>query len=215
MDETSLLKRFGTETVAAFRSFIPSRLDELPRDEHGIYGLIDHRGLTGQVRYIGLAAGRTLRRRVWGDHVQGTGKQNGNSHKFGSQIYNFGRMFVEYGSETVEARYAKELRAVFCREYCRAVYVSVAIPAHLAGAAQLRTRFLEPFENAVKAEARNQGLDWFAWDGQAELRQHSEEIEFLIDELLRSRPNLATPTRLAAYNSQFEVWKAVRNPDLE
>jgi hypothetical protein len=62
-------------------------LSNLPADQHGLYGLFDHRGL---IRYVGVTACRGgFRDRIYNKHVTGSihGRRgtDGRSHKFASE----------------------------------------------------------------------------------------------------------------------------------
>lgn len=100
----------------------PVRTADLPRNERGIYGLVDH---SGQLRYIGSTsvADENFRKRI--HHRHRTGSET-HSHYL-SKVYNCGRMWRDRLTQQgdPDAKIAKDLRSGFIAEYCRAVYVPI------------------------------------------------------------------------------------------
>lgn len=110
----------NTDVLAALLAQTPVKTASLPRDQRGIYGLIDH---DQHLRYIGCTTreAESFRKRIHQRHRTGS---ETHSHYF-SKIYNTGRMyrdrFTQQGDP--DAKIAKDLRSAFIAEYCRAVYV--------------------------------------------------------------------------------------------
>ena len=100
----------------------PVRTTDLPHDQRGIYGLIDH---SGNLRYIGSTSGaaENFRKRIHQRHRTGS---ESHSHYF-SKVYNCGRMWRDRSTQQddPDAKIAKDLRSTFVAEYCRAVYFSI------------------------------------------------------------------------------------------
>jgi hypothetical protein len=101
----------------------PKPLNEVSEGQ-GIYALADHRST---LRYIGMTARDSFRKRINSRHVTGSEE---NSHKFAC-AYNVGRMW--YGKNCPEqdpgdAKLARTVRQIFVRKYCKAICVPVAIP---------------------------------------------------------------------------------------
>lgn len=98
----------------------PVQTADLPRDQRGIYGLIDH---TGQLSYIGSTSveNESFRKRIHQRHRTGSETY---SHYF-SKVYNTERMWRDRLTQQhdPDAKVAKDLRSAFIAEYCRAVYV--------------------------------------------------------------------------------------------
>jgi hypothetical protein len=103
---------------------IPQRTGDLPRDQRGIYGLIDH---AGQLRYIGctVKTSESFHKRIHRRHRTGS---EAHSHYF-SKIYNTGRMWRDplTQQDDLDAEAAKKLRNSFIAEYCRAVCVPLTL----------------------------------------------------------------------------------------
>lgn len=93
---------------------------EAPKDERGLYGLVDH---LGYLRYIGStkSLGQTFYSRIHQKHRSGSEHL---SHYF-STMYNTGRMWRQRLDRATEAdgRTAKKLRNAFVARHCRAVWV--------------------------------------------------------------------------------------------
>lgn len=108
------------EILNSLVSQTPVRTADLPDDQRGIYGLIDH---TGQLRYIGCTTRETenFRKRIHQRHRTGS---ETHSHYL-SKIYNTGRMYRDRLTQQgdPDAKIAKDLRSAFIAEYCRAVFV--------------------------------------------------------------------------------------------
>lgn len=120
-------------------------LDLLPETQ-GIYALADHRGA---LRYIGMTAKDSFRKRISSRHVTGS---EGNSHKFAC-AYNVGRMW--YGKkyseqDPVDGGLARRLRQIFIRRHCRAAFVSL----------QLKEAELRTLESGVLSIAPAGMRDW-------------------------------------------------------
>jgi hypothetical protein len=120
-------------------------LDDLPETQ-GIYALADHRGA---LRYIGMTAKDSFRKRINSRHVTGS---EGNSHKFAC-AYNVGRMW--YGKkcseqDPVDGGLARRLRQIFIRRHCRAAYVPL----------QLKKAELQTLESGVLNIAPIGMRDW-------------------------------------------------------
>lgn len=101
----------------------PLKTQNLPADQRGIYGLVDH---TGQIRYIGSTSAlkENFRKRIHQRHRTGS---ESHSHYF-SKIYNTGRMYRCRLTQQhdPDAKKAKNLRNLFIAEYCRAVFAPLA-----------------------------------------------------------------------------------------
>lgn len=110
----------STDVLAALLAQTPVKTAFLPRDQRGIYGLIDH---TQRLRYIGrtTAEDESFHKRIHGRHRTGSETY---SHYF-SKIYNTGRMYRDRLTQQghPDAKVAKDLRSAFIAEYCQAVYV--------------------------------------------------------------------------------------------
>lgn len=97
-------------------------LDDLP-EAQGLYALADHRGM---LRYIGMTANDTFRKRIKSRHVSGS---EWNSHKFAC-AYNVGRMWHSRNrseQDPLDGKLARQLRQNFIRQYCKAVCVPLQI----------------------------------------------------------------------------------------
>lgn len=110
----------NTDVLAALLAQTPVKTASLPRDQRGIYGLIDH---NQHLRYIGCTTreAENFRKRIHQRHRTGS---ETHSHYF-SKIYNTGRMYRDRLTQQgdPDAKIAKDLRSAFIAEYCRAVYV--------------------------------------------------------------------------------------------
>lgn len=112
----------ATEILHRLTTMQPVRTSELPSNERGIYGLVDHEG---RLNYIGSTSAPTesFRTRIHGRHRTGS---ETHSHYF-SKAYNCGRMYrcriTQQGNPDADC--AKRLRSQFILEYCRAVYVAI------------------------------------------------------------------------------------------
>ena len=122
----------------------PIRLEEISSSASGIYALYDHEH---RPAYIGETT--NFRHRIYRNHTSG----DGNSHKF-STIYNAGRMFHSRKDPRTcgkDGMLAKSLRALFAREYCRAVIFE--IPGMTRGS-------LKSIESAVLEFAPPEAKRW-------------------------------------------------------
>lgn len=112
----------ASEILDRLLSMEPVKTADLPADQRGIYGLIDH---AGQIRYIGStsADAESFRKRIHQRHRTGS---ETHSHYL-SKVYNAGRMWRCRLSQQghADAKIAKDLRSAFIAEYCRAVYVPI------------------------------------------------------------------------------------------
>ena len=108
----------------------PERTALAPKDQRGIYGLVDHHG---SLRYIGStsAAAETFYKRI---HQRPRTGSEDSSHYF-SRMYNTGRMWRERNHPTTAAdgKIAKTLRNAFIAEYCRAIWVPLPDSSDIAG----------------------------------------------------------------------------------
>lgn len=98
------------------------RTADLPQDQRGIYGLIDHEG---ELRYIGSTsrAAENFHKRIHQRHRTGS---ETHSHYF-SKVYCSGRMWRDPRDRANEAdaKMAKSVRNEFIAAYCAAVYVPI------------------------------------------------------------------------------------------
>lgn len=137
----------NTDVLAALLAQTPVKTASLPRDQRGIYGLIDH---DQHLRYIGCTTreAENFRKRIHQRHRTGS---ETHSHYF-SKIYNTGRMYRDRLTQQgdPDAKIAKDLRSAFIAEYCRAVYVPLE-------ASELEILALEA---ATIAIARSENILW-------------------------------------------------------
>ncbi|AXI48759.1 hypothetical protein C1J03_05390 [Sulfitobacter sp. SK012] len=98
----------------------PEPTRNTPKDQRGIYGLVDH---FGDLRYIGSTASleETFYKRIHQRHRTGS---EDSSHYF-SRMYNTGRMWRLRNdpSTKTDGDISKKLRNAFVAEYCTAVWV--------------------------------------------------------------------------------------------
>jgi DNA polymerase-3 subunit epsilon len=110
----------NVEILNRLLSHQPVKTADLPRDQRGIYGLIDH---TGHLRYIGYTTkeAENFRKRIHQRHRTGSETHS----QYFSKIYNCGRMYRNRLTQQAhpDAKIAKDLRSAFIAEHCRAVYV--------------------------------------------------------------------------------------------
>lgn len=136
----------NTDVLAALLAQTPVKTASLPRDQRGIYGLIDH---DQHLRYIGCTTreAESFRKRIHQRHRTGS---ETHSHYF-SKIYNTGRMyrdrFTQQGDP--DAKIAKDLRSAFIAEYCRAVYVPLEASEWEIVALEAATITIAPSENVL------------------------------------------------------------------
>lgn len=148
-------------------------LDSLPETQ-GIYALADHRGV---LRYIGMTANDSFRKRINSRHVAGS---EGNSHKFAC-AYNVGRMWYGKkcgGQNPEDGGLARRLRQVFIRRHCRAAYVPLQL-----GKAELQT-----LESGILSIAPTEMRDWNGKRFWSELEPR-ELVESLLEDLQWSAAN--------------------------
>ena len=123
-----------------------TRTADLPRDQRGIYGLVDH---TGIVRYIGSTSepAENFRKRIHQRHRTGS---ETNSHYF-SNKYNCGRMWRDRATQQghPDAKVSKDLRSAFVAEYCRAVYVPLEGDKRAIEATEAAAILFSPPENVL------------------------------------------------------------------
>ncbi|ETX27460.1 exonuclease domain-containing protein [Roseivivax isoporae] len=107
----------------------PAFTRDAPRDQRGIYALIDH---LGRIRYIGSTSSRsqTLYERIHQRHRTGS---EDSSHYY-SRMYNTGRMWRQRNHPATKADgdIAKKLRNEFIAEHCRAVWVALPDEVNIA-----------------------------------------------------------------------------------
>lgn len=119
---------------------------DLPRDQRGIYGLIDH---NQRLRYIGCTTkeAENFRKRI---HQRHRTVSETHSHYF-SKIYNTGRMYRDRLTQQgdADAKIAKDLRSAFIAEYCRAVYVPLEASELEILALEASTIAIAPSENIL------------------------------------------------------------------
>lgn len=134
------------DVLAALLAQAPVRTASLPRDQRGIYGLIDH---DQNLRYIGCTTreAENFRKRIHQRHRTGS---ETHSHYF-SKIYNTGRMYRDRLTQQGEpdAKMAKDLRSAFIAEYCRAVYVPLEMSELEILALEAATIAIAPSENIL------------------------------------------------------------------
>lgn len=139
---------------------------EAPKDERGLYGLVDH---LGYLRYIGStkSPGQTFYSRIHQKHRSGSEHL---SHYF-STMYNTGRMWRQRLDRATEADggIAKKLRNAFVARHCRAVWVVLPDTADI-GRLEAEVITIAP------AEA-------IAWNGH-KTAVYDEPVE-LVDETIR------------------------------
>jgi DNA polymerase-3 subunit epsilon len=108
----------------------PERTARAPKDQRGIYGLVDHHGA---LRYIGSTSSttQTFYERIHQRHR--TGSEN-SSHYF-SRMYNTGRMWRMRNDPATakDGSIAKALRNEFISEYCRAIWMPLPDSCDIAG----------------------------------------------------------------------------------
>lgn len=141
-------------------------LATLPKDQRGIYGLIDHEG---NLKYIGSTSSekQSFYTRVYQRHR--TGSEN-MSHYF-SNVYNVGRLWRDRRMQQgcPDAKIAKDLRSSFIAKHCRAVYVPI-----------LGSKpYIEEIEERVISLCPNEFTEW----NRARLMRYSEPVD-LVDELM-------------------------------
>lgn len=136
----------NTNVLATLLGQTPVKTAALPRDQRGIYGLIDH---NQRLRYIGCTTrdAENFRKRIHQRHRTGS---ETHSHYF-SKIYNTGRMYrvrlTQQGDP--DAKIAKDLRSAFIAEYCRAVYVPLETSELEILALEASTIAIAPPENIL------------------------------------------------------------------
>ncbi len=155
---TSILRHMTTMS--------PQRTADLPRNEVGIYGLVDHEGRLSYIGSTGSPA-ENFRKRIHQRHR--TGSEN-HSHYF-SKIYNTGRMWRDpvLHQDNADAKIAKNLRSAFIAEYCKAVWFPL----------ETSKQEIERIEMAVIAAAP---ADCRRWNGNTRLRY--VEPTSLVDQLI-------------------------------
>lgn len=108
----------------------PEPTRNTPKDQRGIYGLVDH---FGDLRYIGSTASaeETFYKRIHQRHRTGS---EDSSHYF-SRMYNTGRMWRLRNDPLTktDGDIAKKLRNAFVAEYCKAVWVPMPDSADILG----------------------------------------------------------------------------------
>jgi len=136
----------NTDVLDALLTQTPVKTADLPRDQRGIYGLIDH---NQHLRYIGCTtrAAENFRKRIHQRHRTGS---ETHSHYF-SKIYNSGRMYRDRLTQQgdADAKIAKNLRSSFIAEYCRAVYVPLETSESEILALEALTIAIAPPENVL------------------------------------------------------------------
>lgn len=134
----------NTDVLATLLAQTPVKTAALPRDQRGIYGLIDH---DQHLRYIGCTTreAENFHKRIHQRHRTGS---ETHSHYF-SKIYNTGRMYRDRLTQQgdPDAKIAKDLRSAFIAEYCRAVYVSLEAIELEIMALEAATIAIAPLEN--------------------------------------------------------------------
>jgi hypothetical protein len=134
------------DVLAALLAQTPVKTASLPRDQRGIYGLIDH---DQHLRYIGCTTreAENFRKRIHQRHRTGS---ETHSHYF-SKIYNTGRMYRDRLTQQgdPDAKVAKDLRSAFIAEYCRAVYVPLEMSELEILALEAATIAIAPSENIL------------------------------------------------------------------
>lgn len=136
----------NTDVLAALLAQTPVKTASLPRDQRGIYGLIDH---DQHLRYIGCTTREVenFRKRIHQRHRTGS---ETHSHYF-SKIYNTGRMYRDRLTQQgdPDAKIAKDLRSAFIEEYCRAVYLPLEASELEILALEAATIAVAPSENIL------------------------------------------------------------------
>lgn len=136
----------NTDVLATLLAQTPVKTAALPRDQRGIYGLIDH---DQHLRYIGCTTreAENFRKRIHQRHRTGS---ETHSHYF-SKIYNTGRMYRDRLTQQgdPDAKIAKDLRSAFIAEYCRAVYVPLEASELEILALEASTIAIAPSENIL------------------------------------------------------------------
>lgn len=139
-------KMNNAEVLATLLAQTPVKTADLPRDQRGIYGLIDH---NQHLRYIGCTTreAENFRKRIHQRHRTGS---ETHSHYF-SKIYNTGRMYRDRLTQQGDpnAKIAKDLRSAFIAEYCRAVYVPLEASELEILALEASTIAIAPPENIL------------------------------------------------------------------
>ncbi|MBY5870315.1 GIY-YIG nuclease family protein [Rhizobium leguminosarum] len=173
MNAQSILHSLVTQT--------PQRTADLPRDERGIYGLIDH---AGQLRYIGCTTkiAENFRKRIHQRHRTGS---ETHSHYF-SKIYNTGRMWRDRLTQqgNPDAKIAKDFRSAFIAEYCRAVCVPLT----------LSEREIVGLETTVIALAPPETTRWNRATSEF-YQEPSDLVDLLVRKLALSREMIAAIER--------------------
>lgn len=145
----------------------PVRTADLPKDQIGIYGLIDH---AAAVRYIGStsAENENFHKRIHQRHRNGS---ETHSHYF-SKKYNCGRMWRDRLTQQnhPDAKISKKLRSAFIAYYCRAVFVPL----------KASKRDIESLEAATIRIAPREAV---LWNGSTELA-YPEPAE-LVEEMMQ------------------------------
>ncbi|MFK4771973.1 hypothetical protein [Rhizobium sp. ZW T2_16] len=136
----------NTDVLATLLAQTPMKTTNLPRDQRGIYGLIDH---DQHLRYIGCTTreAENFRKRIHQRHRTGS---ETHSHYF-SKIYNTGRMYRDRLTQQgdPDAKIAKDFRSAFIEEYCRAVYVPLEASELEIVALEAATIAIAPSENIL------------------------------------------------------------------
>lgn len=136
----------NTDVLAALLAQTPVKTASLPRDQRGIYGLIDH---DQHLRYVGCTTreAENFRKRIHQRHRTGS---ETHSHYF-SKIYNTGRMYRDRLTQQgdPDAKIAKDLRSAFIEEYCRAVYLPLEASELEILALEAATIAVAPSENIL------------------------------------------------------------------
>jgi hypothetical protein len=180
------------EILTRLMNMPPVKTVDLPRDQLGIYGLIDH---NLRLRYIGStsAGDENFRKRIHQRHRTGS---ETHSHYF-SKIYNCGRMWRDRLTQQGEpdAKIAKDLRSAFIAKYCRAVYVPI-----------LGTKSdIETLERSVISAAPS---DCVLWNGSTTLvyPEPVELVDSIMDELkFQDFQREAVERQRRRYSARFSI----------
>ena len=161
----------------------PVTLDQLPKDESGIYLLWNH---LGEACYPGCTV-------TDGFHERGrkhTSGSDSSSHKF-TQAYNTGRIWTfnhkihpadaGRAQDIQDAKLARELRQLFIREHCRVTYFALSQLA----CKETTKKLFHKLEAEVKAEIPAGMRVW-----ETNRFAPMEEPMGLVDELLAKHPHL-------------------------
>lgn len=178
----------------------PEPTRNAPRNQRGIYGLIDH---CGELRYIGStkSVAETFYKRIHQRHRTGS---EDSSHYF-SRMYNTGRMWRLRNDPATktDGDLAKKLRNAFVAEYCKAVWVRLPDSADISG-----------LEQAVIALAPKAAVSWNrrgmdAYDEPVEL------VEKMLSRLQFSAAEIEAINRQEARFNGIDTEVSATSPSIE